>query len=312
MRGVVVDAVTEVAVPGALLRVSSPERGTLTDVQGAFLLPALPAGFVELRVEAVGYVSITLSIDPSDVPQPLRIGLVAEPFELEGLDVEVAGEAMVTGRIVDAVGGDPLVGATVRESSRRRARPVLSRDDGSFRLPDVRVGPSLIEFSHLGYTPQMQYLVVPPVSELEIALEPDSLILARVAVIEAKAEWERRAIATMPVQTLDRRRVASRPWVDTRALLARLGIYMESCPIDGGLTGCRRVGGELKEVELCIDGRQAFGGLAELDSYRPTDIHLIESFDRGEILRVTTVQHMERMASRERPLPTLCRDPTLG
>lgn len=306
-----VDAVSSEPVPGAIVRLDAAGVATLTAEDGTFFLRGLPAGFVEMRVEALGYATLAVTIDPVDAPRPLRLGLVARPVLLDGLDVNVSNTVAVVGRIVDAEDDAPLVGAAVRDMSARRARPALSRSGGRFSVPDVRVGPVLMEFRHLGYVPQVRYLRIPTPTDLEIALEPDPVALARIEAIEAKAEWERRAVASMPVQTLDRTFVASRPWVDTRALLARLGIYMEPCPIDEGLTGCRRVGGELKEVELCIDGRQAFGGMAELDSYQPTDIHLIESFDRGEILRVTTVEYLERMAERERPLPTLCRDPTL-
>ncbi len=307
----VVDAVSSEPLPGAIVRVDVAGAATLSAADGTFFLRGLPDGFVEVRVEALGYATLAVTVDPADAPRPLRLGLVARPVLLEGLDVSVSNEVTVVGRVVDAEDGVPLVGAEVRDMSARRARPALSRSGGRFSVPDVRVGPVLMEFRHLGYVPQVRYLRIPTPTDLDIALEPDSVALARIEAIEAKAEWERRAVATMPVQTLDRRLVASRPWVDTRALLARLGIYMEPCPIEEGLTGCRRVGGELKEVELCIDGRQAFGGMAELDSYEPTEIHLIESFDRGEILRVTTVGYLERMADRERPLPTLCRDPTL-
>lgn len=311
MRGRVLDAVAGTPIGNASVRVTPPDRATLTSEAGDFLLGGIPEGFVEVAVEAAGYATMRLTIDPSRTAQPLFLYLEPAPFSLEGLDVEVTETTTLNGRVVDARSGAGLSGATVRPVGGRRSARVLADRDGHFSVDEVRAGVVLIEVRHLGYVPEVRSVATPTSGDVLVSLQPDSVAMRRVADFELKARAQRRAIATMPVRTLDRDRVASRPWTETRDLLRFLGIEMEPCPIDLTFPGCRRVGTRLLRVDLCIDGRIGFGGIAELDSYDPEDIHLIESFGRGSILRVTTVAFLERVATMERPPPTTCRDPTI-
>lgn len=312
VRGLVLDAVTGEAIPAAAVQTVAPRRVTLTSAAGAFLLVNLPPGFVELTVQALGYAELRLTVDPANTAQPLRLLLSPAPISLEGVDVEVSDEVTLSGRVSDAVDRHPLVGASIRVVARSRSSGVLSREGGGFELGRLRGGAVLVEVRHLGYVPEVRHIRVPTLGPVEIALAPDSIVLLRVGEFEAVARSQRRAVATMPVQTLDRSRIASRRWIESRELLRVLGVDMEPCPMTSAVAGCRRVGARLLPVDLCIDGRQAFGGVSELDSYDPTEIHLVESFGRGSIVRVTTVAYLDRMANGGGRRPSTCPDPTIG
>ena len=98
----------------------------------------------------------------------------------------VAGQ--ITGRIIDARSGSPVVGAAVQFLSRDSLPPILTDKDGVFSLttdsePSVRV-------SRIGYRPiEARLKDLMAKSPLVIQLEPDPLPVAGVEVKASRNRW---------------------------------------------------------------------------------------------------------------------------
>lgn len=90
LRGVVVDATDGSPVGGAVVRVPSAERYTLSDEAGRFTLRNLPRGSRELRVQRLGYAAWSgeISVHPG---REIRVELTRTPLMVEGIEV-AAGE----------------------------------------------------------------------------------------------------------------------------------------------------------------------------------------------------------------------------
>lgn len=116
----------------------------------------------------------------------------------------------------------------------------------------------------------------------------------------------------MSVRTIDRTQIASRRWLDSRDLLHRAGVWLEPCPRDSAAASCALSGRVVVPIYLCMDGREATGGVYQLETYDPAEIHLVEVFDRGAMVRVTTVTHLEEIGGSGRRRPETCRDPRIG
>lgn len=313
LTGFVVDAATGTPISGAAVRLAPAQRVALTSPTGEFRFADPPAGFVTLSVEAFGYQPFGLTLDPEDVQESLRILLDPDPLLLDGLDVDVGNDGRVAGRVFDARNGQSLAGVAVRVAFNGPRVPTLTDPDGAFEIDRVRPGRRLIELRHLGYVP----VLIPVVATsnpgaLDIPLAWDSVASARVQEEEDRLRAERRAVANMSVRTIDRDQIASRRWLDSRDLLHRAGVWLEACPTESNAASCARTGRVVAPIYLCIDGREATGGVYQLDTYHPAEIHLVEVFGRGAMVRVTTVTHLEDLAASGRRRPETCKDPRIG
>ena len=99
LRGVVTDPLGAL-VPGATVRATNlstnVEHDTTTNEEGAYVLPNLPPGEYELRVEAVGFASKV-----SKVPAVLGVG--------QGITVDIRLELGPTSEIVNLLGHSPMI-----------------------------------------------------------------------------------------------------------------------------------------------------------------------------------------------------------
>lgn len=90
LRGRVTDRNTGAPVVRAVVEVERAGRAAVTDEQGAFTLPRLPAGVVSVSVSALGYAEATdtLTLLPGAAPEnTVTLGLTPDPVLLEGLKV---------------------------------------------------------------------------------------------------------------------------------------------------------------------------------------------------------------------------------
>lgn len=80
IAGTVVDATTQVPIPGATVQVLDTERGDAADINGAFVIGGLPVGSYRLRVSSIGYRTalVTDVVVTAARPQTLRIELVEQ------------------------------------------------------------------------------------------------------------------------------------------------------------------------------------------------------------------------------------------
>ncbi len=311
-RGVVRDALTLTPIEGALARVSGIGQSSLTARDGTFELPRTSGEWMEVTVEALGYRTMTLQVSTSDVPEPLQIMLDPAPLDVDGLDVEIATRFDLAGRVVDQVSGDGLLGAEVSLPYGSGPSGVLTRGAGEFELEDLSADVHLIRVSRVGYRPILFRTFLPGMEDtLRIPLEPDSAVLRGVARFRAERESRRRAVALTTVRSLSRHQIVTGSWIDSRQFLYRLGVLIERCPDSLQVVDCVRIWNEVRPALVCIDGRVAQGSLLELDSYRPSEIYLVESFGRGQMIEVTTTAYVERQARRSRPPRSQCPDPRL-
>lgn len=311
-RGIVRDAITSNPIEGALARMSGVGQSSLTARDGTFELPRAPGEWMELTVEALGYRTMTLQVSASAVPELLQVVLDPAPFDVEGLEVEIATRFDLAGRVVDQVSGDGLLGADVSLPFGSGRSGVLTMAGGGFELRDLSAEVHMVRVSRLGYRPILFRVFLPGMEDtLRIPLEPDSAVLRGVARFRAERESRRRAVALTTVRSLNRRQVATGSWIDSRQLVRRLGVLIEPCPDSLLVVDCVRLRDQVRPALLCIDGRVAQGSLLELDAYHPSEIYLVESFGRGEMIEVTTTAYVERQALRSRPPRSECPDPRL-
>ena len=89
--GIITDAATGEALPGATVVAMSNGRGTITELTGEYRLPNLPAGKQQLQISYIGYQTDTLEVD---VPAG---GTVNANVKLL-LNATVLGEVVVRGQ----------------------------------------------------------------------------------------------------------------------------------------------------------------------------------------------------------------------
>ena len=64
-------------------------------------------------------------------------------------------------------------------------------------------------------------------------------------------------------------------------------------------------GGRPTGMAVCIDEMPAPGGMLQLGSYRPEELHLVEVYSRGSLVVAYTRAFMERLARRRTALTPL-------
>lgn len=108
LSGTVIDARTQLPVPFATLAVPGRPGGTVSNIEGSFRLE-LPAGTDSVRVQALGYASLTLAARPLAAPLVLR--LQPQSYTLQEV-------------VVTALKPDALLRQAVRNTTARLASPL--------------------------------------------------------------------------------------------------------------------------------------------------------------------------------------------
>lgn len=123
IAGRVVTADTGRPVQRARVRLNAPElaggRGALTDADGVFEFPELPAGRYTLAVSKSGFVTIAYGQRrPLQPGTPLQL---SDGQQLRGIELRLPRGSVIAGQVVDEA-GDPLPGASVRVLAYRYAQ----------------------------------------------------------------------------------------------------------------------------------------------------------------------------------------------
>ena len=314
---VLYDDITGRLIPGASVRIEPGGHLRRSDASGAVRVP-LAQGAYTLTVTALGYGDAEIRMEvPEGATGPLELALQPRPVPLEGLEVE-GGDLEpvdVLGVVRDAADGRALVGATVSLPFASRRWVALTDDVGSFRVPGVHPGAHWIQATHLGYEGAAISVAVGAGGrrDVEIALRPDTALLRGVAMVERRLRSDRRAYAFSPVRHVDRARIAANPWWrDPGELLRSVGVLVLPCEDSADGASCVAArGGQTNPVEVCIDGFTVNGGLDQLRSYHPRELHLVEVFKRGALIHAYTVAFVGQQGRRaERMLR--CPDPNVG
>jgi len=85
--GHVIDAATGTPLVGAFVHRTGEDQGVLTDDEGRFLLPEIPAGLVSLSVEQLGYMPLTQRSLLQENAGPVVLALEPDPILLEGIQL---------------------------------------------------------------------------------------------------------------------------------------------------------------------------------------------------------------------------------
>lgn len=310
-----VDALTGEPVVGALVTI---EPGNLRRLSGAegIVRVQLPAGAYSVEASALGY--STLLVDVSVPARPTRIlelEMTPAPVELDGITVEGERDAEagdLVGIVEDSTTSVPLVGASVSLPFGRRRWAAMTDPDGEFRIGDVSAGVHWVEARRLGYYP-----IAVPVDHsrrsvpLKLTLQPDSQLLRGVAELDRRWETRRRALATMSVRSINRERIARGRWVDVQEMLQSRGVFVVPCEDSFGGAQCVQVRGGTVKMEVCINGVVAVGGLDQLRTYAPSELYLVDVFNRGRYIRAYTVAFMEVAGREVDQVANGCPDPGL-
>jgi TonB-dependent starch-binding outer membrane protein SusC len=104
VTGTVTDAGTQRPVAGAQITIGGTNLGTVTNAEGRFLIPNVPAGTREVRVTVIGYArgAETVTVSPA-ATATVNFAIAQTAIELEGLVVAATGRAQRTREIGSSV-----------------------------------------------------------------------------------------------------------------------------------------------------------------------------------------------------------------
>ena len=206
----------------------------------------------------------------------------------------------VTGVVVDSLTGEPLTSATIELEELRRS--TVTEADGRFAVQRVPRGGYLVTVRQLGYRVHRRFVQVADTVELgRVALIPEPVVLEALKVTYSRFETRRRA-AAISVRFYDRRQLALAAAPNAFEFVrSRVGMAETSCLSAVSMTsdfdrGCFRIRGAPAQVAVWIDERPAIGGISELETYDTSELHSLEVYGGGRMIRAYTMWYMEAVA----------------
>jgi hypothetical protein len=230
-----------------------------------------------------------------------------------------SSSAVLRGEVVDEQTGAPLSGVVVEVAP--HGQKVATDEAGAFRL-SVRAGRDyMLTFSRLGYEEQRTAVSIPAGGALEpmtFAMTPEPLVLEAVEVLVDRFEDLRHRV---PVSSyVLRRDYLARSGGSNLAQVVRSSAMLMTTSCAGASTRrsfagfgaspipgmyCIRYRGDVVIPTVYIDDRPAFGGVDELATYSPWDVHHVEIYQRGLTISVYTMAYVDNLARGNRRLPLL-------
>lgn len=293
--GMVVDAARGTPLAGVSIMVGEGGPETTTGSDGRFRIEGASGAGLELTVGRIGYEELRVTV-PSGSADALLLRLLPRPIDLDGFDVAPVTHADLTGVVLDAVSGAGVPRPYLSIDGRRVG---TSTGDGTFVIEALRVGRHLILVEGLGY--ESLYLPVTirgPSDPVTLALEPDPILLEGIATMARRLDSRRRAYGFGPVRAWeeDALHAAREP---NAVELMRVKHSLDIVPCRGGGMGdCLRMGTRTTAPRVMIDEMPIPCGLTVLATYRPSELYLLEIYDRGMQIRAYTRDYMTRRGGR--------------
>jgi len=209
----------------------------------------------------------------------------------------------LVGIVLDHSSGEPVHHATVFLPA--RSIGFLTREDGSFEIPNLPSGEHTVEVQRLGYrTATMQVEVTDPPRPLEFRIVPEPVILEGLEIVSNRFERRRRA-TTMSSRVFELDDLLTSPATTMRDFLAgRAMVSIHPCPPQMMAFDCVRVRGRFQAPSVYVDEIPLMGGLDQLAAWSPQDFQMVEVYGWGRHIRAYTHNFMERAArTRLAPLP---------
>jgi hypothetical protein len=216
---------------------------------------------------------------------------LAVPSHAQGV---TATRFEVGGRVLDAATQEPIADAVVRLTDAR----VLAVTDssGRFHLDSVPAGTHSWRISRIGYAAWSEDLEVTREDELTIRLLPQPEVLQGLVAIGDRFR-DRRLSSGMGSRVIERAEVARAAGGDLHAFLqVRIGVPLMTCSAQDIEKNCAWLRGDKIAIKVFIDEQPATGGLTQLHSLPPHDVHSIELYTGGTMIRVYTEQFIARAA----------------
>jgi hypothetical protein len=208
--------------------------------------------------------------------------------------VQDATLPLLTGRVVDRVSGAAVADAIVYVGSVDQA--IAAGEDGLFRIR-LKPGYYQVEVSRLGYADLTTSVSIGADDRgLTLELEPEPVLLERVQVFGDRLKSRRNARPTS-VMAFDRREMVASAAPDVLEFVrSRVGFMRTACRTSASITPCAYVRGQARPVSVTVDGMPMIGGLDALATYRGDELHMVEVYGRGSLVKVYTLAYVEHMA----------------
>lgn len=206
---------------------------------------------------------------------------------------EDAALPLLTGRVVDRVSGAAVADAIIYVGSVDHA--IAAGEDGLFRIR-LKPGYYQVEVSRLGYAELTTSVSIGADDRsLTIEMEAEPMLLERVQVFGDRLKSRRNARPVSAV-TFDRREMVASAAPDVLEFVrARVGLTRATCRTSS-MMPCAYVRGEALPVAVTVDEMPAIGGLDALATYRGDELHMVEVYGGGRLVKVYTVAYVEHAA----------------
>ena len=131
-------------------------------------------------------------------------------------------------------------------------------------------------------------------SPLPVMLDGLTVVADRLKLMETRLRFRRRAVAVSS-RAFEQERLLRSPATNMVHFLSlEASVSSVRCARTGTLCVVRR--GQTVEPTVYIDEALLIGGLDFLTTYMPHELHLVEVYSQGLVIRAYTHQFMERMA----------------
>ncbi len=219
----------------------------------------------------------------------LMLGLIGvAPLRAQGASDSAA---VISGRVVNAETGHPLLGAAI--SFGKKGREVLTDSAGRFAVR-VAAGTYPLRISQLGYRDQWRAIDIDAAARpasLEVRLEPDPVLLEGITAIADRFRARRNAVS-VAVRAFDRQRLLA-TGAQNMAQFLEEDAFLHRAACRGGsfsdvFLDCAWVRGRATPIQVYIDDMPKLGGLNELAMYHPSEMYLIEVYAGGRQVRAYT------------------------